>query len=363
MDTPSPSPSHDEPVTPPMAADAGSQALSEALRSSFAIVKVAMVLLVALFVASGLFIVGPQQQAIILRFGRPTAQGKDALLGPGLHWSLPYPIDEHVTVSVGGIQQVRSTVGWYATTPEQELSGMEPPAGGSLNPTVDGYALTADNNIVHTRATTLTYRISAPIRYVFGFVNASNAVQTALDNALLHAASHFTVDDILYRDVLGFNEAVRRRVVQLVQQEDLGVVIEQCVVQSVPPRQCKEAFANVLRAEVNRSKVLNDARSYENQILSKAGADAASRVNLAESDRARLVNDVSSRADQFQQLLPQYRANPSLFAQQRLTETLGRVLTAAQDKFYVAQNPNGLPKELRLLINREMPKKPEDTKP
>ena len=102
--------------------------------------------------------------------------------------------------------------------------------------------------------------------------------------------------------------------------------------------------------------MLNDARSHENQVLSKASADAQSRINLAESERASLVADVSSRADQFQELLPKYRANPSLFVQQRLTETVGRVLTNAQDKIFVPESPDGKPKELRYLINRELPK-------
>jgi membrane protease subunit HflK len=358
--------SHDElpqpdrgPNTP---VDAGSQALSEALRSSFSIVKVAMALLVLLFLGSGFFTVGPQEEAIILRFGRPVGQGQSALLGSGFHWSFPYPIDDHIKVPIAGKQEVRSTVGWYAVTPEQELAGTEPPAGPSLNPAVDGYALTADNNIIHTRVT-LTYRINDPIRYVFSFVNSSNAVQNALDNALIHAAAHYTVDDALYRDVLGFREAVLKRATEIIRDQDLGVVIEQCSVQSVPPRQLKEAFANVLRAEVNRSKVLNEARSYENQVLSKASADSASRTNLAESDRARLVNDVASRADQFQQLLPKYSENPSLFVQQRLTETLGRVFTNAQDKIFIAEAANGRPRQLRALINREPPKRPEAQKP
>ena len=221
--------------------DAGSQALTEALSSSFKIVKVVMGLLLVVFVCSGFFTVEQQERAIILHFGRAVGEGEKALLGPGLHWSFPYPIDEHVKVSITGIQQVRSTIGWYATTPEQELAGTEPPPSGSLNPATDGYALTADNNIVHTRVT-LAYRIQDPIRYVFSFVNASNAVQNALDNALLFAASHFTVDDILYRDVLGFREIIRRRVTELVEKEQLGIVVEQCVVQSIPPRQLQRRF-------------------------------------------------------------------------------------------------------------------------
>jgi membrane protease subunit HflK len=195
-------------------------------------------------------------------------------------------------------------------------------------------------------------------------VNASNAVQNALDNSLVFAASHFSVDDILTRDVLGFREAVRRRVVDLIDKQGLGVIVEQCSVQSVPPRQVKEAFADVLKAEVGRSKVLNDARSYENQVLSKASADSRGRINLAESDRARLVQDVHSQAERFNELLPKYRANPNLFVQQRLTETLGRIYTNVQDKIFVTESPDGNPKELRYLFNREPAKpKTEENKP
>jgi membrane protease subunit HflK len=332
--------------------DAGSQALAEALRSSFAIVKFVMVLLVIVFLASGFFTVGPQERAIILRFGKPIGQGEKALLGPGLHWSFPYPIDEYVKVSISGIQRVTSSVGWYSTTPEQELAGTETPPGSSLTPGLDGFAITADGNIIHSRAT-LTYRIDDPIGYVFNFVNASNAVQSALDNSLLFAASRFRVDEVITRDIVGFTEVVRNRMTDLVQQQGLGIIIEQCTVQSIPPRQLTEAFANVLRAEVNRSRVLNDARSFENQVLSKASADVESRINAARSERARLVADVSSRADQFLQLLPQYQAHPQLFVQQRLTETMGRVMTNAQDKVLVPEGADGKSRELRYLLNRE----------
>ena len=358
---------HDNPQEPlpapetPM--DAGSQALSEALRSSCAIVRLVMVVLLVAFLCSGIFKVGPDERAIKLHLGKPVGEGEHALLGPGLHWSLPYPIQEYVKVSITGIKKVTSTVGWYATTPEQELAGTEPPPGGTLNPANDGYVLTADNNIVHTRAT-LTYRINDPIRYVFNFTSAPAALTNTLDNALLYAASRFKVDDILTRDVYGFNDAVRKRVTELVEKQDFGIVVEQCPVQSIPPRQVKAAFASVLDAEQKRGKVLNEARSYENQVLSKASAESQSRINLAESDRVRFVAEVSSRAEQFSQLLPKYRENPSLFVQQRLTETLGRVLTNVQDKIFVSESTDGNSRELRYNFSRELPKqKAEEPRP
>ena len=288
--------------------DAGSQALSEALRSSFGIIKGIMVLLVIVFLGSGFFTVGPQEQAVIIRLGKPIGEGEKALLGPGLHWALPYPIDEYRRVPISAIQKVSSTVGWYATKPEEELAGTETaslPAGSPLNLLADGYALTADQNIVHTRAT-LTYHISDPVGYIFNFVNASNAVQNALDNSLLHAASGFKVDDLLTRDVAGFKEAVRKRVVELVERENLGITVEECLVQSRAPRQLKEAFENVTKALQTREKVLNDARTTEIQLVSKAGAEANARVNASESDRARLVSDVRSQAERFRDVLPKY---------------------------------------------------------
>ena len=101
-------------------------------------------------------------------------------------------------IPITEIQKVTSTTGWYFTTPEQELSGEELPAGASLNPAIDGYAITADRNIVHTRAT-LNYHIDDPIAYIFNFASASNSIQNALNNALLFTAAKFNVDDILTR--------------------------------------------------------------------------------------------------------------------------------------------------------------------
>jgi membrane protease subunit HflK len=359
QEPPEPAPMPGRPV------DTGSEALTEALRSSFWIVKVVMVLLVIVFLGSGFFTVEPQEQAMIIRLGRPVGTGQKALLGPGLHWSLPYPIDEYVKVPISAIQQVSSTVGWYATTPEQELAGTDEPtlpANYPLNPLMDGYVLTADRNIVHTRAT-LTYHISDPVAYVFNFVSASNTVVTALDNALIYAASTFNVDDILTRDIAGFRQAVRKRAVEFVSQQNLGVEVEECLVQSQPPRQLKDAFASVLKAVLVQQKLLEDAHSYESQVSSRAGADARSLVNFAESDRSRLVNEVSSQADRFNDLLPKFQESPRLFVQQRLAEASARIFTNAAEKIFVTEASGGAagnPKEFRLLLNREPPKQKSD---
>ena len=73
---------HTEPETPAPAStplDPGSQALADALRSSFFIVKIVMVILLVAFLGSGFYTVGPQERAIVLRFGRTVGEGEEAL--------------------------------------------------------------------------------------------------------------------------------------------------------------------------------------------------------------------------------------------------------------------------------------------
>jgi modulator of FtsH protease HflK len=344
--------------------DAGSQALAEALRSSFVIVKIAMVALVVIIFAAGFFTVGPQEKAIILRFGKPLGEGQQMLLGAGLHWSLPYPMDEVVRIPISEIQKVSSTVGWYATTPEMELAGTEPPAGPSLNPMIDGYAITADRNIIHTRAT-VSYHIDDPRTAIFSFASGtnhgfnlagiSNAVQNAANNALIATAARFNVDDILTRDISGFRDAVRHRVIELAESEHLGVAIDQCDVQSVAPRQLKDVFAAVTTARQNRDKLYNEALGEQSRILSQAGAQASSITNTAASARTRYVTSIQSDAGAFTQLRPKYESNPNLFAQLELTKAMSLILTNVGEKKFLPTHTGGNPVELRLMLNNELP--------
>jgi membrane protease subunit HflK len=333
--------------------DAGSQALSEALRSSFAIVKIVMLLMVLAFFSSGFFTVGPQEKAVILRFGKPVGEGQKALLNAGLHWSFPYPIDEVVKIPITEQQIIQSTVGWYFTTPEQELSGEELGAGQSLNPAIDGYVLTADRNILHTRAT-LRYHITDPLSYIFNFAAASNTVQNVLNNSLLFTAANFKVDDILLNRVDEFREAVQLRVTDLADQENLGIVVEQCDVESKPPRQLQSVFDQVTDARVNRDKALIDAHSYENQITNNAGAQAVSVIDRAEADRTNYVASITAEAKRFNDLLPGFKANPSLFAQMTLVQTMGQVLTNT-DNWFEPTESAGTKYENRFMLNREPP--------
>ncbi|HEY1663852.1 MAG TPA: hypothetical protein VGI03_15650 [Verrucomicrobiae bacterium] len=339
--------------------DAGTQALAEALRSSFFIVKVVMLLMVIAFFGSGFFTVGASEKVVILRFGKPVGEGDKALLGPGMHWSFPYPVDELVRITNSAQQSVTTTVGWYFTTPEQELSGEELPAGSTLNPAIDGYLITADRDIVHSRAT-IVYHVRDPIAYTFGFSNAPMMVLNALNNALIHAGASFNTDDILINRQTDFRDAVQQRVMDLADQEHLGIEVDQCTVDSIPPRQLAGVFADVVNARETSANSITAAQSEATNLVLQAGAEAAAKITRAVVDSGNYVTLVKADAKRFNDLLPQYRTNAALFEQQQINLAMAEVLTNVGDKWFIPENANGKSSQLRLQLNPEPPAPPTE---
>jgi len=351
-----PAPSSPPPPPPPPPSelaprtfeDASSTALSEALRSSFGIIKVLMMGLVLLFFCSGMFVVEPNEVVVKLRFGKPVGVGADQLHQPGWHWAWPYPIDEKIRIKVGQSQTVTSTSGWHATTPEMEANNEEPIAYGFLRPEADGYTLTADGNIIHVRAT-VKYRITDPIRYTFSFANVNQTLTNIVNNAILYASARYTADAALYRDKLGYRDTVIERVRHLVEGLDLGISLEPSDVETKTPADVRGAFEDVNKAEQARSTDISKARSYRDEILNTALGQSKAIVNAGLVSSNRLVSTVAATAQVFQDQLPSYQADPHLFKERFLAARMQRVLTNANVKFML---PDGF-RELRLQLSRE----------
>jgi len=348
---------HKHPAPQQPMEDAGTLALSEALASSFKLVKVIMILLVIVFLGSGVREVGSHERAIKLLFGKPVGAGESALLGPGWHWAWPFPINEIVKVPIGQVQEVKSTVAFYGITREQEAAGMDPVMRAVLDPAWDGYLLAGDGNIMHSRAT-MRYRITDPVRYAFHFINASNIVQDTLNNALNWAAARYIVDDAVRKNVAGFKHDVGRHATEILIAEDLGVSIENIEIDSIPPRQVKEAFDAVTGAENTRSKTISEAQAAANGLLARASGEADAIVNAAQANATRQVQSVAADAQYFKDQLKYYRANPGLYVARLKAERMGRVMENVRTKVIQNENDGSTRKELRLQVSREAPAPP-----
>jgi len=331
-------------VPPPE--DAGSQALAEALRSSFVIVQIIMVALVLVFFSSGIFTVGPQEKAIILHMGKPAEGGR--LYEPGLHFAFPRPIDEVVKLRITSLTSADSSVGWFLTAAERAKGTPDPPALSKLNPANITYALSGDTNIIHVRATA-QYRITDLKVFHFNFTDAATLITNALNDALLQTATEFPVDGILTSNRAEFHERVQQRVHDLIESENLGVTVAQVEVVASPPLYLQAKFNEVDQAMVKSKSTIEKAQAYATTNLAMAQGEAATRVNVSDAARKRKVDMMAAQANTFSNLLAQYQSNPELFRRIKQMAVLENVYTNAEQKIMVPPNSH----ELRFNLSRE----------
>lgn len=349
------SPSEALPSSPEPLEDAGAQALSDALSSSFKIIKLLMVALVVVFIVSGIFAVNPNEEAIVLRFGKPLGVGTSQLLKPGLHWAFPRPLDEIVRIPVGQSHTVVSTAGWYAT-PQEELAGTAAQELPSLQPGVQGYTLTGDGNIIHARAT-LKYRLdpNAAADYVLKYKDVTSVITNILNNALFYASARFTADGAIFSDKIGFRELVSHRVNQLLEERQMGLILppDSLEVETSPPIVVRAAFNDVVNAFQEAGTKKSDAEAYARGATNSALGEAAGIAANALTRSNQLVRTLAADASSFTNQLPYYLKDPQLYQARLSVEAVQQVLTNAQEKFFIPKRADGKPRELRLELSRQ----------
>jgi membrane protease subunit HflK len=309
-------------------------------------------MLVIVFLGSGFFTVKEQNKAIKLRLGKPVGEGEGMLIGPGAHFAFPRPIDEVTNIPFSSLQRADSSVGWYLTPEQRARNAPDPPFMPSLDPaSTVSYMLTADTNIIHLVATA-TYRITKPIKYYFDFADAAGFITNDLNNALVFAASRFTVDDIRSKQPAAFREAVEARMRQLVEQQDLGITVDSVTPGSSPPLALKSDFDKVVGASAEHDTTLSKAANYESETLGGARSKKEARVRTADAETARKVGLLGAEMTNFSRYLENYQRNPALVTSLLQTETFKKVWANAQSTFLL---PDAGASQLRIHFGEPLP--------
>jgi membrane protease subunit HflK len=401
--------------------DAASRSLSEALRISFIILKVIMIILIVAFLASGFETVGSDEQAIVLRFGKIKGAGEKRLLNPGAHWIWPYPIDEIIKIPVKTKVSLAINSFWYFQTKEEMLSGAKPRVrpGMGLRPLIDGYCLTrsekdaetpagsdgSDYNIVHTKWQ-LTYQIDDPESFFrnvnvkdvtpgelyFDVITGDEGVKPLLENmfedAVVTAMVNYTIDE-----AISSRKKIPTHVARLLQEKldemDSGIGVESVqLIRSEPPPHTREAFEASTVASQTSQKAVTQARTYATNTLNEAAGPAAEKlyaslrdetmddrtrellwVDLggtareimadAQAYQTRVVETAKANADYLQRLLPEYKLRPKLVTQKIYLDAIRRIFANAEEKYFVQSAEGAENGEIRVRLNRDPLLKPK----
>jgi len=347
-----------------LSGDVASQALNEALRVSFRVLKVAIALVAILFLCSGVYTVKQHERAFVLRFGRLVRDSQgEAVVGPGLHFAWPFLIDEVVRFPVLRDLDLPIDTFWYVPPPAGP--GSKPLPG--ISPELGSYNLTGDANILHSRWT-VTYSVADPVKFCEHLADPSQLaankpsgvirtlLSRQLENAVIRTMARYNVEDAYRGRRARVRDDVSRLLVGEVGRMDVGIEINNVILEDVsPPIQTKKAFDDVTNAKEDRGKAIETARGYFDQTVTEARGEATRIGSEAEAYRTQVVTEAEADASYMADLLKQYpddREMLSHFLRQRLTEVLVETLGPADEVFLVRSAGEGQ-REVRIFLNRD----------
>lgn len=290
--------------------------------------KLLILLIVILYLASGIYIVQPNEQGVIRRFGKFTR-----LDSPGLHYHLPFPFETAVTPSVTEVKRIeigfRTARGGYLEVPEEALM------------------LTGDENIVSAESI-VQYRIKNAADYLFNIIDPELTVRNAAEAALRQVIGSRKIDDALTEGKYEIQEETKLLIQEILDEYQSGILVIAVQLQDVnPPEEVSAAFKDVASAKEDKSKFINEAEGYRNDVIPKARGEAAKIVKEAEGYKIERVRKAEGDVAKFNQILAEYQNGKEVTRNRLYIETMESVLPHMK-KYILEEKENNILKILPL---------------
>lgn len=287
------------PQMPLIEQDPAQASLVAALRGGFNLLRVFMIVLVALYIWSGVFQVNENEQGLIARFGKLRTHEKEGqrtpVFGPGWYVALPRPFDQQIRVP-GTMQQLTTTHFLFRHGPDEQGKRLEeilPVGAQNLTPGQDGAMLTGDRNLSHGRWT-VRYRITDPadfVEHIPGDPDDPNGFSPLLErlfeSAIVRDVAGRTVDAVIREEISSMQNSVQNRLQASLDRLQAGVSVIAVEADTIEPGGLvREAFIDVTNAE-NQSQAMRDrAREQAAEILNAVAGGLDTREAILSAIRA-----------------------------------------------------------------------------
>lgn len=276
-----------------------------------------VILLIALVVAgwflSGFYRVLPDEQGVVLRFGKFVG-----ITQPGLNYHWPYPIETVLTPKVTFVNRIDIGMRVGEDT-RRNTSVMRDVQEESL-------MLTGDENIVDVDFSVF-WVISNAEEYLFNVQNPEGTIKAVAESAMREVIGRTNIQPILTGARQGIETGVQELMQQVLNSYKAGVQVTQVQLQKVdPPSQVIDAFRDVQAARADAERSQNEAQTYANRILPEARGEAARIENGAQAYRERTVVEARGQAARFLKVYDEYQKAKEVTRQRMYLETMERVL-------------------------------------
>ena len=291
----------------------------------------AAALIVAVVVAFGaLYQVQPEEVGVVLQFGR-YVRATD----PGLRAKIPF-VERVLKVPVQ--RQLKQEFGFRTMEPGIRTEY----AAFNRDATEESMMLTGDLNVAVVEWI-VQYRVSDPYLYLFKVRNLEDTFRAMNEAIMREVVGDRTVTEVLTVGRQEIESRVEERLQGLANQYEMGITIDQVVLQDVnPPDPVKPSWDEVNQAQQQRDRMINEARAEYNRVIPRARGEAQQTVLQAEGYSLDRVNRAEGEATRFAAVHGAYRLAPEVTRRRLYLETMQRILPRVGRKLYIDQDATGI---------------------
>jgi len=278
-------------------------------------------LVLAVWLASGFYIVVEGQRGVVLTFGRFSQE-----TGPGLRWRLPWPIQSNEIVN---LQQVRTLeIGYRNNVRTKVLK--------------ESLMLTDDENIVDLQFA-VQYVVTDATKYIFNVRRPDESAMQIAETAMREVIGKNRMDAILYETQVDIANKTRDLMQLIHDRYGTGIQISAVTVQNAqPPEQVQAAFDDAVKAGQDRERQKNEGQAYANDVIPRSRGAASRLLQEAEGYKQRVIANAEGEASRFKQVLAEYAKAPAVTRERIYIETMQQILASTSKVMMDFRGPGNL---------------------
>jgi membrane protease subunit HflK len=283
---------------------------------------VILLVLVLIWLASGFYRVLPDEQGVVLQFGKYTTTTQ-----PGLNYHFPYPIERVLTPKVTKVNRVE--IG-YRQSPDNRTTQIRDVPEESL-------MLTGDENIVDIDFSVF-WIINDAGKFLFNVQVPELTIKSAAETSMREVIGQSKIQSIFTEGRTEIEDKARVLIQSILDDYEAGVTITQVQTQKAdPPNEVIDSFRDVQAARADLERQRNEAEAYANDIIPRARGEAEEILQNAEGYKQKVIADSEGKAARFLSIQSEYAKAPVVTKQRIFYETMESVF-GDMDKIIIDKN-------------------------
>lgn len=285
-----------------------------------------------LYVLSGFTIVAPDEKAVVRRFGRRVTPA----LEPGLHYRLPWPIDEITKLKPNRVQVAEIGFRTQRIAPDSTTSSSTEPRAYEWNiqhrggryekKAEESLMLTGDENLIEVNVA-VQYAVSSPDNFLFSTADPNTVLRVAAESALRLLVGKTSLDSVLTTGRAEIERQTRDAMQSSLDEYQSGLRVIAVQLQDVHPSlEVVDAFRDVSSAFEEKNKLISQAEAYRNEQLELARGQGLARLADAAAYTSNRANRATGDAERFNQAVEAFKRAPGVTETRLYLEAIEQVL-------------------------------------